>query len=119
MLEPRLLDVDEIGQLEAALERPPGETMMKILRIVIAMLLPGDGQQILLRRDRELVRGEAGDRDGDAVGVLALLLDVARWIIVARLVAGCVLHQVDHAFETDDRAIERRKIEFRHIHILL
>ena len=78
VLEARALDLDMVGELEDALERARRDALVEHLAVLLFLGLLGalDRQRVLFRLDRQVVLAEAGDRDGDAVLVLAGPLDV-------------------------------------------
>ena len=86
-----VLDADEVGQLEAALEAAGGDAQVQIGALVVLVLLAPlarHQQQVLLRGDVDLVGLEAGDGDRDPVAVLGDALEVERRIIFGSLLAG-------------------------------
>ena len=74
-------------------------------------MLALDGQRVLFRFDREVAFAEAGDRDRDAIVVLAGALDVVGRI--ARRGFKAVEHR-EQPVEADGRTIEGSKIESSH-----
>src|SRR5262249_37441957 len=79
--------------------------------LVLHLLLALDGQGVLLGLERQLVLGEPGHGDRDAISVISGTLD-----IVGR-VARSGLEAVEHGeqpVETDGRTIEGSKIESSH-----
>ncbi len=73
VLQARALDLNIVSELEAPLEGPRGDALVEHLadlRFVVGLLLAVDRQRILLRLDREISVGEAGDCNRDAIGVL-------------------------------------------------
>src|SRR5690348_103637 len=110
-------DLDMLGQLEHALEGSRRDALIEHLAfgLVGLGLLALDRQRVLLRLDRNLGLGEAGDRDRNAIGVLAGSLDVVGR--VGRAVAFEARDLVEHreeSVETDGRTIEGSKIERTH-----
>ena len=101
IVEACILDPDEIGQLEPALEAAGGDAEVQIGRLVaVLVLLAPDGQQVLLGDDLDLVAAEAGDRDRDAIVILGGALEVEGRVIVGRRPrAG--LQQVEQPVEAD------------------
>src|SRR5689334_13958622 len=69
VLELRALDLDVLGQLEAALERTAGNSLIEIGLLAVAGVFPLalDRQHALAHLDVQLLFAEAGDRNGDAV----------------------------------------------------
>src|SRR4051812_28597667 len=110
---------DILGELEAELESALGNAAMQEL----ALLLGGGGfgalddEAVLLGLDHEVALGKAGNRDGDAVGIIADLLDVVGRVGFGFL-ADEAIETVEDAIETDGRAIEGGKIIGLHGHIL-
>src|ERR1051326_5438591 len=103
ILEARALDLDVVGELEAALERPRGNALVEHFAglLGLRLLLAADRQGVFLGLDREIGLGEPGDRKRDAIGVLAGPLDVVGRI-ARRAVDAC------------GRTIEGSKIECAH-----
>ena len=96
--------LDVVGELEAALERAGGDAAVQVLlRVPVGLLLAAHDQQVGLRREIQLVRPQARDGHGDAVLILACLLDVVRRPVVDRLHARGVLEQIEDPVETDAR----------------
>ena len=99
--ELRVVDANVVGQFEAALESAVGDAEVKdFTRAGFLALLADDDEQVLLRGDVEVVGTEAGDGDGDAIGILAAALDVERRVVVAaaRSARG-ILEQVEQVIE--------------------
>ena len=74
-------DLNMVGELEAALEGTRGDALVQDLALALlgglhAFLRAADGQRVLTRLDGEILLGEAGDGDADAVIVLAGALDI-------------------------------------------
>ena len=79
VLELGALDLDEIGELEYAFERARRNALVQDFAGVLfrlALLFAADRERVFLQFDIELVLAEAGNRDRDAVGVLAGPLDI-------------------------------------------
>jgi len=119
ILEARAFDDHEVRELELTLERTRRDAPMEILaRAVLLRLSAGDAQQVVLRDDLDLIGPETGDRERDAVTILALALDVERW--AAPVVASpASFEQIEQPVEADGRTAKGRKIEIGpHIQIL-
>src|SRR5665213_560026 len=87
--------LDAIGQHEGTLELPRGNAAMKVDPLLLLGLLAADDELVVFDLDGKVVHREAGDRQGDAQGVLAELLD-----IVGRVSIGCCLgHPVERSLE--------------------
>ena len=115
VLQVRAIDHDVVGEHEAALERAAGDAAIQHLTFLPSLLDPaGHHQRVVLHDQVQFLRPEPGHRHGQAVGVLAGLLDV-----VGR-VARCVrrrtsrVHQTGQPVETDGGTEQRSKIESRH-----
>src|SRR6185437_9178257 len=69
---------DMVGELEATLEGAGCDALVEhvALLVLLGLLRSAYGQRVLAGLDRELALAEAGDREGDPVGVLAGPLDV-------------------------------------------
>src|SRR3546814_9685607 len=66
MFEARRSDLDEVGKLEASLERSRRDASVEILSLVrIIGALAGHGELVLLRHDLDVVGSEPCDRQGD------------------------------------------------------
>ena len=75
-----------VGQREAPLERAVGDPAVDVIRAALAALLAlaaGDDQLALLAGDVDLVGPEPGDRQLDAIVVVAGLDQVERRVILA------------------------------------
>jgi hypothetical protein len=121
VLEPRVLHLDVVGELEAPLERAGRDAAVQVLRALLALLAPAHHQQVGLRRQLQLVRREARHGHGDPVPVLARPLDVVGRPVVQGLDPGGVLEQVEDAVEADARPEQGGEVVSRrrpHSHIL-
>src|SRR5581483_9470499 len=109
-----VLDDHEIGELENALEGTRGDTAVEHFGFFLAILgrdfLALDGKRVFLRDDRKLALGEAGDRDRNAIGVLAGTLDVIGGI-AGRGFGGSLIEQGEEAVEADGGTIKRSKVK--------
>src|ERR1051326_4388350 len=116
VLEARALDLDVVGELEAALERPRGNALVEHFAglLGLRLLLAADRQGVFLGLDREVGLGEPGDRKRDAIGVLAGPLDVVGRIARRAVDARDLVEQGKQPVETDGRTIEGSKIECAH-----
>ena len=80
ILERGVLHHHEIGKLESPLEGARRDAAIEHLGFVVAVFIGGflalDRQRVFLRDDREFALREAGNRNGDAVAVLAGALDI-------------------------------------------
>ena len=118
VFESGALDLDVLGELEDALEGAGGDALMEhfaLLLLGLRLLLTLDGQRVLLGLDRKIGLGEAGDRDGDPVGVLAGPLDiVGRVGRAAAFEARYLIEHREQPVEADGRTIEGSKIECTH-----
>src|SRR5262249_1621101 len=117
ILEGSALDLDVVGELEAALESPRSDALIEHLAGLLALLhllLAANGQRVFLDLDRQLGLGEAGYRDGNAIGVLTGTLDVVGRVARCRLEAGCLIEQREQTVEANRGTIEGSKIECTH-----
>src|SRR5215472_1616851 len=118
VLKRRAPDLDVLGELKDALECARRDALVEhfaFLLLGLGLLLTLDRQRVLFRLDRDVGIREAGDRYGDAIGVLAGPLDVVGR--VGRAVAIEARHLVEQRkqpVETDGRTIEGSKIERTH-----
>ena len=86
VLERRTLDLDVVSELEDALERTRCDTLVEDLAgllLVLRLLIALDREGVFLGFDRKIALAETGNRDRDAIGVLARALDV-----VGRIAGG-------------------------------
>ena len=98
MLEPHLehavdefgiVDLDVVGQSEAASERTVGDAVVEVLgRFGIGVTggIALDDQLAVLKRELDVLLGEAGDRHLDHVLVVVDLLEVERRVRGSRIV---------------------------------
>src|SRR6476660_5146590 len=110
------LDLDEVGELESALESSSGNALIEYvaaLLFLLGVLLAADGQSVLLGHDRELVLGEAGYRDGDTILVVAGPLDVVGRVPRRGAVEALIEHR-EQPVKADGRTIEGCEIESSH-----
>src|ERR1700751_4208014 len=100
LIERSALHPNEVGEVEAALERAAGNAVIEIFALVLlGIRLAADDQRVLVDGDADLVRLETGDRDRDPVVVLAGPYDIAGWIMVLRFKPKACVHQVQEAVE--------------------
>src|ERR1700686_4603014 len=79
ILEARAFHLDEIGELEYALEGARRDALIEdlaALAFLLGVFLAADGQRVLLGYDGQLRLIEARDRDRNAVRILAGPLDI-------------------------------------------
>src|SRR6266566_3777415 len=72
VLQTRAFDLDMVGELEATLEGPRGDPLVEHLAgllLVVGLLFAANRQPVLLRLDRQIGIGEAGNCDRDANGL--------------------------------------------------
>src|SRR3546814_19815704 len=100
MFEARRSDLDEVGKLEASLERSRRDASVEILSLVrLIGALAGHGELVLLRHDIGVVGSEPFDRHGDPDTVTAKLNNIAKRIAI---VTACTrLHQAKPKVQTD------------------
>src|ERR1700674_2290535 len=112
----RTLDLDVIGELEAALEGTRRDALLEhlagLLRLA-GLLLATDGERAFLRLDRQVGLGKARHRDRDPIGILAGPLDVVGRI-AGSFHAGRAIEQRKQPVEAHGRTIEGSKIECTH-----
>src|ERR1700716_1195965 len=106
-----------IGKLEATLEGPRGDALVEHvtgLLFVVGLLLAADRQPILLRLDREISVGEAGDCDRNAIGVLTGPPDIVGRIVRQVFHAVELVEHGEHPVEADCGTVEGSQIECTH-----
>src|SRR6185437_5149944 len=115
VLHVRALDLDMVGKSEAPLERAVGDSAIDevaVLLLTLFGLAARDDQLVLLAGNVDLVAGEAGDGELDAIIVVALLDQIeGRVIFLASLAEAVVLEHVEQPVEADSGTPERREIE--------
>ena len=111
VLERGALHFDMLGELERALEGAGRDALIEHVTFVLfglGLLLALDRQHVFLRYDRNFGFGKAGDRNRDAIGILAGAFDVVGRIARrARFVAGDIVEHGKQPVETDGRTIKR------------
>ena len=112
----RLGDAHVVGELEAALEGAGGDAAVQDRGLVLGLrLAAGHDELAVAGLDRELVLGEAGHREGDAVGILAGLLDVVGRVGVrADVGRHHLVEDRREPVEADGRTVERSEIKVTH-----
>src|SRR5262245_55773961 len=116
VLQARALDLDMVGELEAPLERAGRDALVEhvaVLAVLLGLLVAADRERVLLHLDRQIVLGEAGDRNGHAIGVIVGALDVVGRVAGRSFVeaADLLVEQRKQTVEADGRTIEGSKIE--------
>src|SRR5947208_37333 len=81
----------------------------------LLFLLAANLQQVLLGDDVDLIAGEAGEGEGDAIAVVAGPLDVERRIIVRLGAAAAIFEQVEQTVEADGRSAIGGEVETVHV----
>src|SRR3546814_6735994 len=110
MFEARRSDLDEVGKLEASLERSRHDASVEILSLVrIIGALAGHGELVLLRHDLDVVGSEPCDRQGDAEAVIAKLHNIEERIAV--VLACSRLKQVEKTVKAASVSPVQRKVE--------
>src|SRR5947207_3143661 len=79
VLQPRLADLDVIGEVEAPLEGVRRNAPIEVLGVLRLRFLTGDDQHIRLGYQGDLVRLPAGQRQRHPIHVLAGFFDVVGW----------------------------------------
>src|SRR5579862_93468 len=121
VLELRALDLDVLGQLEAALERTAGDTLIKESRLALVMLaaLALHHQHAFAHLDIQFLFAEARDRQRDAVMGLVGALDVVGRIGLRSLILRDRIQKVEQPVEADGRSEQGGEIKATHVHSLL
>ena len=111
---------ENLPEIYSALEVALGQAAMQIgllcRGIVVGGLAAGDGQQVLLDLDVQLVGLEPRDGDLDAIGVLARGLDIIGGIAAVLAGPRGGFQQIGQAVETDGRTVQRGEIIGTHQH---
>jgi len=103
---------DEISKLEPPLECPGRYTPMEILTFFIFIgMLTGHRKLVLLCDDINLIGSEAGDRERDAIAILAFADDVEGGGVRIRVDTCASLEQIEQPIEADSRTAEGREIK--------
>src|SRR5262245_50863583 len=108
VLERRALHMDEVGELEYALERARRDALVKhiALRLCLRLLVTADCERALLGLDLDIGFGEASDRDRDAILVIAGALDVVVRVARCTVMAGDLIKERALPVKADGRTIE-------------
>ena len=101
------LDLDMLGELEAALEGAAGDALVQEVGLCALFALAGDGQHAILHVHRQVLVGKAGDRHGDAIVILVAALDIVGRIALL----GRGIQQVQKPVKADGGAEKRRMID--------
>src|ERR1700753_600271 len=118
VLETGTPDFDMVGKRELALEVARRDATMQEGLALLLALAAFEGQHVLLDRQGDFVRREAGERDRDLEAVLVETFDVVGGIgLLAHALGG--FGEVEQTVESDDRTIQGRKINSAHSQILL
>ena len=107
-LEGRALDLYVVRQVELPLELAGGDALVQELAFGLFILPAFDGKDILLGRDRDLIRREARHRQRDLVAVVGMSFDVVGRIAFFGGPLG-PFDKVEQAVETDGRPEEERE----------
>ena len=116
VLQVGTLDLDMVGQLEAALEGARRDAAMQELSVLVGgLFLALHRQCLFLDLDVDLELAEAGDRHGDPVLVVAEALDVIGRISGRRRCRSRKRRRAaDQPVEANGRTIQGGKIEVSH-----
>ena len=104
------LHLDEVGQLEAALEGPRGDAAVKNLAAVlfgVLVLLALDRQHVAVRLDRDVLVGKARYGHRDAIGIVAGALDIVGRIALAAFRLRERIKHREEPVEADGGTVER------------
>src|SRR3984957_4576497 len=107
-----------VGELEATFEVPRGDALVEHVAtflLVVGLLLASERQRVLLCFDREISVGEAGDRDRNAIVVLAGPRDIVGWIAgCRRFHAADLVEHGEQPVKANGRTIVGSKIKRTH-----
>src|SRR6202012_3729388 len=107
-----------VGERELALEVARRDAAMQEVPAFLVALATFEGQDVLLDRQLDLVRLEAGERDRDLEAVLVEAFDIVGGIpLLAHALGG--FGEVEKTVKADGRPKEGRKINSAHSQILL
>jgi hypothetical protein len=101
ILERGILNLDEIGKTETTLESAGCDPTMHVVVVLLLAFATSNGERVLFHRDADLGGLEASDRQRNTVAVFASAQDVVRGIVVLRLIAQALVHQVENAIKAD------------------
>src|SRR5258708_3223379 len=114
----RACHLDIVGEVELAPERTSRDGLEQVVVIAVLRLAAFYGQHVLLCRDGDLLRLEAGQSERDAIVILTDACDVVGRVIVLALQPERIVNEVKQAIETDGRPPDGGEIEVSHSHIL-
>jgi hypothetical protein len=99
----RALDLDMIGEAKSSLERPSGDALVDEFLVGALWVPPGNGQEILLRADGDVVGRKAGKRERYAIALLTGPRDVVGRITFLALQQLTVVDEIELVIEADGR----------------
>jgi hypothetical protein len=102
VLERSCLNLDMVGKAEVPLEAARGDALENVVFLVVVILLAGDRQTVLVKRDGDLVRSKARESDRNSIALFAGTRDVVRRIGVLN-VGDLSVEEVEHAIEANGR----------------
>src|ERR1700730_5849251 len=114
----RACHLDIVGEVELAPERTSRDALEQVVVITVLRLAAFHGQHVLLCRDGDLLRLEAGQSERDAIVILTDACDVVGRIVVLALQPERIVDEVEQAIETDGRPPAGAETEVSHSHIL-
>jgi hypothetical protein len=114
----RLLDFNVVFQIEATRKGSSRDAPMQVLPVILVRLAAFYRQKILLAGDSDLVGGKSGDRDRDAVSVVAGPHNIVRRVSALIFSQLGVVQKIEQVVEADARPREGSKVESPHNHIL-
>src|SRR5438105_1790290 len=107
-----------IGEAEASLERPSGDALVDKILVGTLCVAPGNGQEILLRADGDVVGRKAGKRERNAIALLTGPRDVVGGITILTLQQLTVVDEIELVVEADGRFPKWSEVVRSHNHIL-
>src|ERR1700682_2698768 len=110
--------LDVIGEVKFAPGRTCRDALEEVLVIAVFCLTPFHGQHVLLCRDGDLLRLEAGQSERDAIVVLTDACDVVGRVVVFALQTKRIVDEAEQTIEPDGRPPHGGEIEVSHNHIL-
>src|SRR5262245_48543957 len=116
VLQRSALDLNEVRELEYALERARRDALVENLALGfgLRLLLATDGECALLGLDVDIGLGETSDRYRDAILIIAGAFDIVGRVARCTVMSGGLIEERKQPVKADGRAIEGSKIKRSH-----